>query len=512
VTNQRSSGTIPGKSRNQPGGSQAIDRVQSSTALPVRLAAATTAAGAAEAVVDHLYGLGYELPSVYVERAGRLRCVAQRGYSQIFDGIPPASGVLGRGFTTGRTVVVRSVGEVEDYIAVVPEVAAGVCAPILVAGRTAGVVSVESLTPLSDDDIATVEQVAAQLARRFAELSPDAAESPAERLARASYALACCDSVDAIVSTASAAALELAGMSSAAVLLVDDDKHTAAYAQGPLGDLLAALPEPAVRQLRAYVETATSAYAAGHAVAVRRGFEAVAVLRDQGVRALTVLALRAVNEPVGVLVLADERPQPALCDAIPLLEMLAATAAANIGTARVRDALHRSREQLAHQAGHDALTGLPNRTLLLERLRLGEDDEPRAVLFVDLDGFKAINDAHGHAVGDALLIAVAERLTGLARDGDVVSRFGGDEFVLLCRPLRDLVDAEHVAQRVVERLAMPFRLGGVRAQLSASVGVALFHGAVDAEALLAAADRAMYVAKDAGGDGFVVTASALASG
>ncbi len=255
--------------------------------------------------------------------------------------------------------------------------------------------------------------------------------------------------------------------------------------------------------MRAYVETATSAYSFGDVVG--RGFEAAALLREQGVCSLAVLALRAVNEPVGVLVLADQAFQPALRESIPLLEMLAATAAANIGTARVREALHRSRQELEHQGNHDALTGLANRALMLERLSRPAGDEPRAVLFVDLDGFKAVNDEHGHAVGDALLIAVAERLSRLARDGDVVSRFGGDEFVVLCQPLLDVADAEAVARRIVERLAMPFRLGGARAQLSASVGVAVFSGTVDPEALLATADRAMYVAKDAGGDAFVVT-------
>ena len=480
-----------------------IDDVQAVTGLHARLADATTLDAAAQAVVDHLQRLGYELPSVYVERGGRLRCVAQRGYWQVFDGVPPTSGVIGRSFSAGSTLVVRSVTEVADYIRAIPEVCSEICVPLVVAGRTAGVLSVESLVPLTDADVATVEAVTVALGRRLAEVAPMAPESPAERLARASYDLACCDSVEAIVRTASAAAVELAGMTSAAVLLADGDGHDRAHASGPLGPLLAGLPEPAVRQMSAYVETATSAYSLGDEVG--RGFEAVVLLRGQGVSSLAVLALRAVNEPVGVLVLADSAPHPGLRAAIPLLEMLAATAAANIGTARVREALHRSRRELEHQANHDALTGLANRAVVLERLSHPTSDQPRAVLFVDLDGFKAINDEHGHAVGDALLIAVAERLGRLAREGDVVSRFGGDEFVVLCQTIADVADAEAVARRIVDRLGMPFRLGGVRAQLSASVGVAVFSGAVDPEALLAAADRAMYVAKDAGGDDFVVT-------
>jgi diguanylate cyclase (GGDEF)-like protein len=470
--------------------------------LAADLTAATTSEAAADAVVGHLARSGHDLPSVYVERGGRLRCLAQRGYWQVFDGVPPTSGVLGRGFTEGRTVVVRAVEQEADYIRAVPEVRAAVCVPLRAHGRVAGVVSVESRAEITESDVRAMEVAASALGDRLERLPRDVA-APAELLARASYALACCDSVQAILDTTTTAAAELSGLDTAAVLLLDGDAHQVAHAVGPLAAVLSGLPADGIRQLSDYVETATSSYSFG--ADMGDGFEAVRLLREQGVGSLAVLSLRAVNEPVGVMVLADTRPRPDLRLAVPLLEMLAATAAATIGTARVREALHASRLELEHQAGHDALTGLPNRSQVLERLRR-PGDEPRAVLFVDLDGFKAVNDQHGHAVGDELLVAVGERLLGLARDGDMVSRFGGDEFVVLCHPLGELADAETVASRIVQKLAMPYRLGGVRAHLSASVGVAVFHGAVDAEALLASADRAMYAAKVGGGNAFVVTA------
>jgi diguanylate cyclase (GGDEF)-like protein/PAS domain S-box-containing protein len=160
--------------------------------------------------------------------------------------------------------------------------------------------------------------------------------------------------------------------------------------------------------------------------------------------------------------------------------------------------------KLAHQAHHDPLTGLPNRTLLAqyvaERFRPGVDG--LACLFLDLDNFKVVNDSLGHAAGDELLVEVASRLRATVRPGDLVARFGGDEFVVVC----ENVDEEAVvalAGRVSEALARPMRLGGVDIRPYASVGVTVQtaeHAA--AEELIRDCDIAMYQAK-AGGKGRV---------
>jgi diguanylate cyclase (GGDEF)-like protein/PAS domain S-box-containing protein len=165
-------------------------------------------------------------------------------------------------------------------------------------------------------------------------------------------------------------------------------------------------------------------------------------------------------------------------------------------------------DQLRHQALHDPLTGLPNRVLLVDRLshalvRRGEDGAV-AVLFVDLDDFKAINDTLGHAAGDELLALVAERLGGVLRASDTAARLGGDEFAFLLEGASPEV-AEEVAHRILAALAEPFEIQGRSATLTASIGVATRVGFVTphaagetADELLRDADTAMYAAKSQG--------------
>jgi diguanylate cyclase (GGDEF)-like protein len=122
-----------------------------------------------------------------------------------------------------------------------------------------------------------------------------------------------------------------------------------------------------------------------------------------------------------------------------------------------------------------------------------------AVLFIDLDGFKPINDVHGHAAGDALLTAVAQRLADSARRGDVICRFGGDEFLVMCDGLTDERQAVGIAERLAGRIAEPFEVEGHTVTVGSSIGVAMQDdGATDATALIHDADLAMYGAKRAG--------------
>ena len=170
---------------------------------------------------------------------------------------------------------------------------------------------------------------------------------------------------------------------------------------------------------------------------------------------------------------------------------------------QVEDVTDRRRfeEQLAYQAGHDALTGLPNRHQLIERLAqaLGEPVTSAAVLFVDLDRFKVVNDARGHSAGDELLVQVAHRLADLVRPGDVVARLGGDEFVVLCHDVAAVSDVRAVAQRIIEVIRRPFVIDGERFFVDASVGIAVPGPDDTPETLLRDADTAMYLAKQSGG-------------
>ncbi|MGB8652739.1 MAG: GGDEF domain-containing protein [Mycobacteriales bacterium] len=165
---------------------------------------------------------------------------------------------------------------------------------------------------------------------------------------------------------------------------------------------------------------------------------------------------------------------------------------------------------LERQALHDPLTGLANRTLLVDRLRqLVLRRRPGgllAVVFVDVDRFKSFNDSYGHAAGDEVLRHVARSLLDVTRSGDTVSRFAGDEFVVLYPDLPDLAEAGAVAERIQAALAAPLPLGGAAVTATASVGVAVDQGTgVGAEALLRAADEAMYDSKSRGGSCFTVT-------
>jgi len=165
---------------------------------------------------------------------------------------------------------------------------------------------------------------------------------------------------------------------------------------------------------------------------------------------------------------------------------------------------HKVREdELTHRALHDPLTGVANRTLFDQRLAAAlraqrRADTPFAVLAIDLDGFKEVNDAHGHLEGDRALVEVAGRLAANVRQADTVGRVGGDEFMVLCRDA-SADDALALAERLVVALSQPVAVAGGRAEMSASIGVAPADGPdVSLEALLGAADRAMYDAKRSG--------------
>ena len=155
-------------------------------------------------------------------------------------------------------------------------------------------------------------------------------------------------------------------------------------------------------------------------------------------------------------------------------------------------------------AYHDALTGLPNRVLLRDRLTqaiLAAERERRllAVLFIDLDDFKRVNDSFGHAVGDELLVGVGARLRSTLRKSDSMARLGGDEFIIIQPAIRDRSDAIAFARKVIATLQVPFELDVGSQRVSASIGIAIYpDDGQDYDTLLRRADDALFRAKDAG--------------
>jgi diguanylate cyclase (GGDEF)-like protein len=211
------------------------------------------------------------------------------------------------------------------------------------------------------------------------------------------------------------------------------------------------------------------------------------------------------TEVVGVIELAGTELQPPDASA---LEMLLGVGG-QVGQFLTR---RRAEEQLAYQALHDALTGLPNRTLLLDRIAHASERAIRnatsiAVLFLDIDRFKDVNDSLGHDAGDQLLVAFAGRVVEIARASDTiantgatVARLAGDEFVVLCEDLDSERDAVRLAERIAAEVAAPFEVDGNELKVSASIGIAVSGRPSPAAQLIRDADLAMYRAKEAGRD------------
>jgi diguanylate cyclase (GGDEF)-like protein len=225
---------------------------------------------------------------------------------------------------------------------------------------------------------------------------------------------------------------------------------------------------------------------------------------EAGLAAVFTFPLRHGDSQLGALDLYRDTPG-ALDDAeMSVAQTLADVTSAYLVNAQARSDLIHSTAHAESVALHDALTGLPNRILLLERIEHAlrvrrRSGKPLAVLFIDLDDFKKVNDTSGHHVGDDLLIAVSSRLTTMLRPGDTVARLSGDEFVIVCEDLDHEEQIDGLAARLVDAVSLPFDLDGVPVELSASVGIAFAREESDPEQLLHKADVAMYQVKRKGG-------------
>ncbi|MCU1492582.1 MAG: Cyclic di-GMP phosphodiesterase Gmr [Acidimicrobiaceae bacterium] len=217
-----------------------------------------------------------------------------------------------------------------------------------------------------------------------------------------------------------------------------------------------------------------------------------------GLRSLATIPLLSSDGPLGVVLCGDTEPRSQWQRGVrELLAQLALEGTVVVDNARLREAER-------HEASHDSLTGLLNRRAFSDQLRRalessGQSGVPAAVLLLDLDRFKEVNDYLGHHRGDVLLVDVADRLRTSVRDGDVLARLGGDEFALLLTTGASRAGTEAVAVKIAEIMDTPFEVGEHLLHIEASIGVASFPDhAADADALLQRADLAMYAAKRSG--------------
>jgi diguanylate cyclase (GGDEF)-like protein len=222
---------------------------------------------------------------------------------------------------------------------------------------------------------------------------------------------------------------------------------------------------------------------------------------EAGLTAVFTFPLRHGDLQLGALDLYRDTEGPLTTESEAAAQTLADVAAAYLINAQARNDLTDSSQQSRDASLHDSLTGLPNRALILQLIEHAFRGSRRsqrisAVIFVDLNRFKEVNDTYGHQVGDQLLIAVAERLTQLLRPGDSVARLSGDEFVLLCEDIADTDAVDALAVRLDAEISRPFDLAGIEVTISASIGIAFTgRGTNSPEELLVDADLAMYQSK-----------------
>jgi diguanylate cyclase (GGDEF)-like protein len=447
--------------------------------LDEALREATSAADAADAVVDALAEPGIALPSVYLARGGRLRLQAARGYDGVFDGLPPSAGVIGRTYRTGATAVVEDAAAEPGFLAVTDGVRGEVCVPVRCRDEVVGVVSLETRVPLRLGDVSRTERVTAQLGRALERLGHVAVETPAERLVRHAVRLGALTDPAAIRAETVAAACAVTGMDTAALFLPGPTGALeAGHAAGPLAADLGVASPAALRRVGDLVGSGASWWGL-HPAAALPGAGRAGILMAVGVAAGAARR--------GLLLLADRQARRPPTELVELLELLAAQTAAALRTAAALS-------ELRTRATTDPLTGLGHHATFHEALAAARaGGETLALLLADVDGFKTINDTRGHQAGDRVLRATAAALSGAMRRGDRVFRIGGDEFAAIVRAADDR-----------EAIAAGARLRGAAAvvpDVTVSVGVALPAPGEPDATLIARADAALYRVKGAGRDG-----------
>ena len=444
-----------GKVEQQARELELLDRVR--VAVANQLSLAEVMRVSVEAVADVF---GYRLVSVYLLEEDVLVMQHQVGYSNVIERIPVSRGVMGRVARTSRPRLVTDTKNEEDFFEAVGGIVSEVAVPLISGGRVVGVFNLESTEVIfTEVDLklmmALSEQIAiaVERARLYEDVSRN--EKQLRLLTENMSDLICLHALDGTFTYVSPSSrtlfgyepIELLGKSPFSFVHPDDLE----YVKGQTRQLLEGkTPKPYLQRCR----------------------------RKDG----SYIWVEMFNHPVF-----DTSGQ-----------MTSVVAVSRDVTER-----RRMEEQMLEGALlYDALTGLPNRVLFMDRVqqasrRSGRSLTTFALMFLDLDRFKVINDSLGHRAGDLLLVEVARRVGSCIRSGDTAARLGGDEFAILLETI-DETEVKQLAERLQHSLRLPFTVEGHEVVSSASIGIILGHDAVDSEDLLRRADMAMYQSKTKG--------------
>ena len=443
----------------------------------------------AQRCCDHLVERGYVLPSLYMRRSGRLRRFASNGYWQVLDGFPEASGIIAATVRTGEAHLVDATTS-PDYLTAAPSVVAEACVPIVLRGEIAGALNVESTEPFTSDVMADITAVAACFAERAEQLGGLVPPSGWVLLADHAARIARSDDKEHVIDTALSVATNLSGSPSGLVALRWSGEMVVTRAVGPLALDLQHLGTASLTEIARWVDGPLSCYTVGEPDG--EGFTDDDSLRVAGVNSLIVVSLAAADERLGFLLVADERarmPEPELVEQLELLGTLVASALVRA----------RYTEELLALSRLDPLTGLGHQRAFQDRLdalaRGGFAGS--ALLSIDVDHFKAVNDAGGHQTGDRVLRDLALAMSRELRGGDDLFRVGGDEFAAVLVGIAEPDQAFDVA----ERLRAAARAAGTTVSIGIASGL---DGELDCDELFRRADAALYRAKRSGRDASVL--------
>lgn len=455
-------------------------------ALTAELAGAGDVETACALATARLQQAGLPLVSIYLLSGDLLRCLGVHGYGQLYDGIPPGVGVIGRAYATGTRQHVRVGVPGAAYRAAACGVIEELALPLHADGVCIGVLNAESTHPFEPGVVPALDGAAQVLSRALTALGGPPAENQAQRLVRYATSLSEAHDLPDLAARLLAAARTVSGLSTAA--LVSGRGALLLAADGVHAERLKALTTSELTELLPWVRHGASSRSSGE-----RGLQPTPVqtmLERAGLCSFVLVPVVSRQELFAVLLVGDARSEPVASGVVETLELLAALGAADLRSMR---ATH----QLREQARTDPLTGLPHRRAFDEALQQALVLAPSAaglttaVVLVDLDHFKAINDAHGHPAGDEVLRRVARSLALALRSQDALHRIGGDEFAAVLE-VQDVAELQAVADRLVE--------AGRAAGTSVSVGGCLAEDGDDPECVVARVDAALYAAKAAGRD------------